>query len=106
MRILANLALVAVSIALGVVVAYRLSTESMAVVVGLICGLSALIPVVLVVLVLLRRPAAAPPPGGPQPPVIIIQPGATQPNPWTPGAYPPPSPKVSEPPDFRIIGDE
>jgi hypothetical protein len=109
MQTLLKLGIAVLAAGLGVVVAYRLSTESMAVVVGLICGLSALIPVVLVTLVLLRRttspPASARPP---VPPVIVIQPGPTQTNPGTAGPYPPlvQPPEATQPRDFRIIGED
>ncbi len=111
MQTLAKLAFAVLAAGIGVAVAYRLSTESMAVVVGMVCGLSALIPFVLITLALLRQsqtpsPGSGPPPQGP--PVIVIQPGPTQPAPWMPSPPAPPQPPVhtSEPPDFRIIGDE
>jgi hypothetical protein len=111
MQTLAKLAVAALAAGLGIAIAYRLSTESMAVVVGLICGLSALIPVVLVTLVLLRR-ATNPPASGQSlsqvPHVIVIQPGPAQTSPWTAGPYPPlvQPPEATQPRDFRIIGDD
>ncbi|MFQ5855739.1 MAG: hypothetical protein ACE5LU_08880 [Anaerolineae bacterium] len=71
------------AIALGVVVGNRLSSEAMAVVVGVVCGVLASIPMSVMILILTRRlsgpsrsRASTPVPQGmAYPPVLVIQPG-------------------------------
>lgn len=81
MQLLLRLCLIAFAVGLGVSVAYRMNTEALAVVVGVICGISASIPVALLVLYTIRqernaeqaKAAAAPaPPQTPQQPQIIV----------------------------------
>jgi hypothetical protein len=96
-------------IALAAIVAFRLSEQAMAVVVGVICGAMASIPMSILVLVALQRfsrkqereryPA--------QPPVVIVNPGSPQnPRGFSDGPYfPLPSQEV-RPRDFKVIGHE
>jgi len=105
-----KLLLIAFTLALGVSVAYRLSNESMAVVIGVICGVSATIPASLLVLFVVRRQAEQPrerrEPVPPSPPVIVVQPPASQG--WMGRSYSqiqaPPLP--APPRQWRIIGEE
>lgn len=104
------------AIALGVVVGNRLSSEAMAVVVGVMCGVLASIPVSVMVLVLTRRlngasrsgasvPVAQ---GMAYPPVIVIQPDGRRHDsrfalPWDAPAG------VEKQPwqrSFTVVGDE
>ncbi len=113
-----KLGMVGFAISVGVVVAYRMSTEAMAVVVGVLFGVLASIPGSLLVLAVLRRQAGAQPPdpGQPQsgrngyPQVVVIQPGApSQPQwPQLPAwpAYPPVMEAAPQGRSYTIIGDE
>ncbi len=126
MRLL-RLSLVAFSAGLGVMVALRLGTEAMAVVVGVLLGVLAGLPVAVLVLYAARRraetddtPATAPAdvtshptalpatafPAAPQPPQIIVvsAPPAqahAAPQWWGQAAMPAPAPR-----DFHIVGDD
>lgn len=78
MRALIGLGLVAFAVGLGVVVGQRMSTEAMAVVVGVVCGVLAGIPTSLLLLVVMRgqqrrsensQPVPAP---AAYPPVVVV----------------------------------
>jgi hypothetical protein len=96
-------------IALSAIVAFRLSEQAMAVVVGVICGAMASIPTSILVLVALQRfsrkqgersyPA--------QPPVVIVNPGNSQSSSRFPNSpyFPLPRQEV-RPRDFKVIGHE
>ena len=124
MRFLVSACLIAFAVGLGVTVAYRMHSEAMAVVVGVLCGVSASIPVSLLVLYAVRQsqrqaapaPAppqpAVPPPQQPQTPqIIVVAPG--MPNgqvpqwgyPGLPGPQSQPTP-TRGPRDFTVIGDD
>jgi len=102
---------VAFSVALAVVVGNRMSAEAMAVVIGVVCGVAASIPMSAIVLALSRRsrPAAhddpAPRPG---PPLLVIGPPAmAQPAAgWPDYARAYRAPAMPPPRQYRIIGDE
>ncbi|MBU0492993.1 MAG: hypothetical protein KKA73_09455 [Chloroflexi bacterium] len=106
-------------VALAVVIGQRLSTEAMAVTVGVVCGVAASIPVSLGLLMALgtgRLPGLRP--AGPAEPVhrpvlpavVVVTPGATQPtwpglnqgawNPW------PMRQPLDQDRSFRIIGED
>jgi hypothetical protein len=79
MRGLIGLGLLAFFVGLGVVVGQRMSSEAMAVVVGVVCGVSAGIPTSVLLLVVMRaqqrRSGSDQPPQAPAPqypPVIVV----------------------------------
>jgi len=101
-------------IALAVIVGLRLSTEAMAVVIGVIFGVMASIPTSLLIMAVVQRfqERARQEEGyreRMQPPVIVVNPGGAYGSPWS---SPPPSPLLpstlhGEPSrHFRIVGDE
>ena len=55
MRRLLGLTVLAFAVGLGAVVGYRMSSEAMAVVVGVVCGVLASIPMSLLILIVTRR---------------------------------------------------
>ncbi|MCW5850755.1 MAG: hypothetical protein KIT87_11830 [Anaerolineae bacterium] len=128
MRFLASACLIAFAVGLGVTVAYRMHSEAMAVVVGVLCGVSASIPVSLLVLYAVRQsqrqagptslsPTAPPPkpaqahPQPQAPQIIVVAPGMPQGQtfPWgypgLPGPQGQPAP-TRGPRDFTVIGDD
>ena len=97
------------------VIAYRLSSDALALVVGVLLGLLALIPTLILALLLLRRsqqPEPAAPMMHPQPPVVVVSGGYPQmlPQPQTmpyqqsAAMMPPPPPQQSR--QFRLMGYE
>lgn len=102
---------------LAMVVGQRLSTEAMAVVVGVVCGVAASVPVSLGLLLVLGRlpgrvtdSSAEPERRRETPPVVVVTPGVAQPT-W-PGlghgglaAWPFDRPPLRER-NFRIIGGD
>jgi len=113
MRALAKVLVVALAAGMGVALAYRMTPEAMAVVVGVVFGVLATIPVGLVVLALARRQRGEP--GArmqhpASPPVVVIQPPATpQPQGRAQDHWLPDLPLTLHPGperDFRIIGDD
>ncbi len=123
--LLAALILGAAALAYGI--GTRLSTETINILVGVMCGIAASVPVSLGLLIALTREREAPteeedevsgyperispyPPRAsqpPYPPVIVVAPPQSQlPGPY--GGYLPPG-NMREPPmtrDFKIIGDD
>jgi hypothetical protein len=102
-------------VTLAVVVGERMSTDAMAVVVGVVCGVAAGIPMSVLLMLALRRrdreaqeamyaqtKAQYP---GPNPPVVVIQGGAPAAN--LPPPYYPVHTTVDEPTHrrFRVIGE-
>ncbi|MCW5881053.1 MAG: hypothetical protein KIS91_09005 [Anaerolineae bacterium] len=123
LRVLVGACLAAFAVGLGVTVAYRMQTEAMAVVVGVLCGVGASLPVSLLLLYAVRQgqrtaPPAAPPtalaPTAPHPPqqpsIIVVAPGLPnqQGQTWSyPGLPAGTLATPSRPPrDFTIIGDD
>lgn len=113
MRRVIALAIIAFTVTLGIVVGNRLSSEAMAVVVGIVCGVLASIPTSILLLIVVRKLTAEPaqPPQQRQPaypPVIVINPNAGQPNQLPNPFYDPPASRPAGylPRDFRIIGEE
>lgn len=116
MRKVAVVLLLAFVVTLAVVVGGRMSTDAMAVVVGVVCGVAAGIPMsVLLMLALHRRDRQAEEPpyaqmGGryavPSPPVVVIQGGTPAANNVPPPYYPMHT-AVGEPThrQFRVIGE-
>ncbi len=107
------LSAVGFSVALAVVVGNRMSAEAMAVVIGVVCGVMAGIPMSAVLFALSRRtrPVAdeSPAPAA-RLPLLVMAPAPTHPPAvatW-PGYYAPqyPAPAIPAPREFRIVGDE
>ncbi|MFQ5855808.1 MAG: hypothetical protein ACE5LU_09225 [Anaerolineae bacterium] len=114
MRRVSALAVIAFTVTLGIVVGNRLSTEAMAVVVGIVCGVLASVPTSILLLILVRRLTTEPsqPPQHHQqtayPPVIVISPGAGQSDRSPDYLFDPPTSRPAGylPRDFRIVGEE
>ncbi len=130
MQLVTRLCLIAFSAALGIAVAYRLTPEAMAVVVGVLMGVLASLPIALIVIYAMRRPVAAREPeaparpepptvhptaypapahglpqGAPAPQIVVVpMPQAAMPRQmagmWS-QAMPAPAPR-----DFHIIGED
>lgn len=105
--------LAAFGVTLAIVVGNRMSAEAMAVVVGVVCGVAAAIPMSLLLLFVLtrrERPIEEPPyaqPGaryGAYPPVVVIQGGTSAPNGLLPPYYS--NPVEAAPRQFHIVGEE
>jgi len=117
MRGFIALCIIAFCAGLGVMVGNRMSSEAMAVVVGVVCGVLAGIPTSVLMLVAMRardRRAAQAQPAQPQPhhypPVIVVSPGGPQ---QLPSPYQAPDTvdgdwrSLSAPRrEFRIIGED
>ena len=101
------------AVTLAIIVGKRMSTEAMAVVVGVVCGVAAGIPMsVLIMLAVNRRSeprlrpyeSAPGPHQGSYPPVVVIQGGTSAPNGLMPPYY---TPSVEAAPrQFHIVGEE
>lgn len=123
-----RLLLLAFAVGFGAVVAYRLNTEAMAVIVGVLMGILGSLPVALLILYTLRRgdkkttsstesapysgysgwtPYATPHPAASQPQIIVV--GGLpqgQPAPWgygLPAPAPPPAPPPAANSRFNLI---
>jgi len=116
MRGFIALCIIAFFAGLGVMVGNRMSSEAMAVVVGVVCGVLAGIPTSVLMLVAMRardRRAAQSQPAQPQPhhypPVIVVSPGGPQqlPSPYqSPGTVDGDWQSLDAPRrEFRIIGE-
>jgi hypothetical protein len=104
-------AVVAFSVALAVVVGNRMSAEAMAVVIGVVCGVAASIPMSGVILALSRQrrpevPAEPRTPAGPA--VYLVAPGSTtQPvSPWPDYGRIIPTSVMPAPREYRVIGGD
>jgi len=108
MKKIAALAVLAFVISLAVIVGTRMNSEAMAVVIGVLCGVGAGIPVSLLIAVVTNHRA-----GGRErlqlhrdyPPVVVIQPGTSS------SAYPQlpylsPMPPPAETREFHVVGEE
>jgi len=112
MRVLAKMMVMVLAAALGIGLAYRMTPEAMAVVVGVVFGVLATIPVSLILLAVARRHRGDSEGRDlrPAPPVVVIQPPAApvdqsrRQDYWLPGL--PPSLDPGPQRDFRIIGDD
>ena len=114
--IIAVVSAAAVATLVGVI-AYRLSSDALAIIVGVILGLVALIPTLFMVAILLRRNQADEEPRPmyqPQPPVVVVSGGYPTPFAQQPqqAALPDPSqalipaPPAQPPRKFRMMGYE
>ena len=100
---------IAFVITLGVVVGTRMSSDAIAVLVGVVAGVAASIPTALLLMVVTRRREQEVEPYDEpvrsQPPVIVVAPGATpQPQLPYPLAYPYQGPTPSRGRQFRVMG--
>lgn len=113
------LILAAAAAALAGVMAYRLSADALAMILGVILGFLALIPALIIAVVALRRTQEQTPPPSAhtaQPPVVVVSGGFPQMLPMgqalpQPGGYNaqamlPPPPPQSAPRQFRVLGYE
>ena len=115
MKAFLTLVVVAFCVTLAVVIGNRMSTEAMAVVIGVVCGVAASIPMSLLILILTGRTGRG---NGGQaeaqrsyPPVVVIQGGQPLSLPSMGGMAPYPS--LANPSwqqgqgaEFRVVGDE
>ena len=106
MKKVATITLIAFAVTLAVIIGQRMSTDAMAVVVGVACGVLASIPTSLLILAVSGRR------GGERevrqqrdyPPVVIVNPGNNQSRYLQP---PYPASQIQEQErQFRVIGDE
>jgi hypothetical protein len=111
-RIFAGVAIVFVAV-LAVIIGQRMSTDAMAVVIGVIFGVAASIPTSLLVATVTRRAHGRGGGGGyrepSQPPVIVVNPGGANASPWfSPYQSPAAPPSLHDEPtrSFRVVGDE
>ena len=110
LRTVVTLAITAFAAAMAVMVSNRISAESLAMLVGIACGICATIPVSLLALWLARRPS-----GGdgdshvaqrPYPPVVVVAPGAERRGSMSSAYYPSPALPSGPPRQFTIVGEE
>lgn len=109
-RILAC-SLVAFSVALAIVVGNRMSAEAMAVVIGVVCGVMASIPMSAIILALSRRsqtPVRDDPSPTSAPPFFVVatSPPAPPAVGWPDANRAYRAPAMPAPREYRIIGDE
>jgi hypothetical protein len=107
MKKVATVAVVAFAVTLAVIIGKRMSTDAMAVVIGVACGVMASIPTSLLILAVSGRRGEREVPRQPNyPPVVIVNPGNNQPQ-----------PRYLQPPlqapqfqgqerQFKVIGEE
>ena len=108
MKNLAAVALIAFVVTLAVIIGQRMSTDAMAVVVGVACGVLASVPTSLLILAVSGRQGGRRErevrPQRDYPPVVIVNPGNSQPRYLQQPFQPPPVQKQDR--QFRVIGDE
>ncbi len=115
MKTFVSLLIIIFCITLAVVIGNRMSTEAMAVVIGVVCGVVASIPMSIIVLLVMgrlgRQPEATraqgmPAYGNAYPPVVIIGAGGQGYGLHQPAMPPPGYAMMPQPRQFQIIGDE
>ena len=105
MKKVAIVSLIAFAVTLAVIIGQRMSTDAMAVVVGVACGVLASIPTSLLILAVSnRRGEREVRQRRDYPPVVIVNPGNNQPRYLQP-PFPTP-PMQAQERQFRVIGDE
>jgi hypothetical protein len=105
MKKVAAIAFIAFTVTLAVIIGKRMSTDAMAVVIGVACGVLASIPTSLLILAVTnRRGERDVPQRRDYPPVVIVNPGHSQPHYLQP-PYAAPLIQGQER-QFRVIGDE
>jgi len=104
------LILVAFAVALAVVIGNRMSSEAMAVVIGVTCGVAASIPMSAIILVLTsrkeRRPEFPSYPRENYPPVVVINPGQQSQRYSSLPYYTPSMDDAPRPREFNVVGDD
>ncbi len=107
MKKVAIVSTVALAITLAVIIGQRMSTDAMAVVIGVACGVLASIPTSLLILAVTNRHTkqqAQPPQRRDYPPVVVVNPGGTQQPHYLPLL---PTPSMSaQGREFHVIGEE
>jgi len=105
MKKVATITLIAFAVTLAVIIGQRMSTDAMAVVIGVACGVLASIPTSLLILAVSnRRGEREVRQRRDYPPVVIVNPGNNQPRYLQP-PFPTPLSQGQER-QFRVIGDE
>ena len=113
MRRVVVIVLLAFAVTLALVVGTRMSSEALAVVVGVACGVAAGIPMSVLIVVamnrrtdagLARHTTASSAQSASYPPVVIIQGGTPTPSNLLPPFYP--SAAEAAPRRFRIVGED
>ena len=105
MKKVATIALIAFAVTLAVIIGQRMSTDAMAVVVGVACGVLASIPTSLLILAVSgRRGEREVRQQRDYPPVVIVNPGNNQSRYLQPPFQSPPIQEQER--QFRVIGDE
>jgi hypothetical protein len=105
MKKVATVAVVAFAVTLAVIIGKRMSTDAMAVVIGVACGVMASIPTSLLILAVSgRRGEREVAQRRDYPPVVIVNPGNSQPHYMQPPFQ---APLIQgQERQFRVIGDE
>lgn len=117
MRKVIALSIITASIALAVLIGQRMSTDAMAVIVGVVFGVAASIPTSLLIVAATRQTrhdpyrSVGPDPRPPAAPSIYIVnpgalPGAQQPRPQLPEPYSFSMPQQKSERRFTVVGDE
>ncbi|MEE8162580.1 MAG: hypothetical protein V3T92_00955 [Anaerolineae bacterium] len=104
MKKVAIIAVIPFAVTLAVIIGKRMSTDAMAVVIGVACGVAASIPTSLLILAVSSRPGERE--GrrrGDYPPVVIVNPGNSQPRYLQPPLL---SPLSHGPHQVKVVGDE
>jgi hypothetical protein len=106
MKKVAIVAVIAFAITLAVIIGKRMSTDAMAVVIGVACGVVASIPISLLILAVSNRQEKreAWPQRRDYPPVVIVNPGSNQPR-YLQAPFPIP-PMQAQERQFNVIGDD
>jgi hypothetical protein len=105
MKKVAIVAVIAFAITLAVIIGKRMSTDAMAVVIGVACGVVASIPTSLLILAVSNRHERRQVQRqGDYPPVVIVNPGGSQPR-YLQAPFPIP-PMQAQERQFNVIGDE
>jgi len=105
MKKVVAIAFIAFTVTLAVIIGKRMSTDAMAVVIGVACGVLASVPTSLLILAVTSRRGEREAQRQPNyPPVVIVNPSNNQPRYLQP---PLPTPMIqSQERQFRVIGDE
>jgi len=106
MKKVATVAIIAFAVTLAVIIGQRMSTDAMAVVIGVACGVLASIPTSLLILAVSgkRGEREVRQQQRDYPPVVIVNPGNNQPRYLQPPFQAPPIQGQER--QFRVIGDE
>ncbi len=105
MKKVVAVAFIAFIVTLAVIIGRRMSTDAMAVVIGVGCGVLASIPTSLLILAVMnRRGEREIPQRREYPPVVIVNPSSNQPH-YLQTPFPAPMLQPQQR-QFRVIGDE